>query len=562
MTCIHRTIVALILLSLPVPGFSQAGGSQDRSTVEASKKTFILSGTVGLAGVVMKGLPGSPVTDSRGCYSVQVEYGWTGTVTPTREGFAFVPAFKSYGEVTADQPKQDYVATAIAFTISGHTGLANVRIEGFPEEVITDEAGAYAATVPYGWSGRAVPAKAGYAFEPPSRAYPKVTRAFEREDYKSRLQTFTISDTMKAGSEPITDVLVTAEPGGQASLTDFQGRYAIQVPYGWTGRLIFSKRGFAFNPDDKRFTNVTEDIIGDELAPSGKRPAAPRSPAQSYPRAIVPPPVGHVFVIPTAQVAPQKIAETADDLRIMLQILREKLSEPRMVRGAFVDFGSFFDDKGRASEAFYLQGSAVVFVLEMDSPLLFASPQAGVGEAAKESVDPVWQRARQKVYSPQDPALRSAGGLPGEPERVDFAQFKEDLLKTLRHAANVRNIEPNESVILTIIAHDESGGWPAPAGAGGSFSSQGGTWFEGGSSSTSSASFGPSGGNTSADSQTYSRGSAAGRDGANRNRQSGPTPAAPTTVLTIQAKKADIDAFAKGELSFEQFQQRVKTFTY
>jgi hypothetical protein len=35
-----------------------------------------------------------------------------------------------------------------------------------------------------------------------------------------------------------------------------------------------------------------------------------------------------------------------------------------------------------------------------------------------------------------------------------------------------------------------------------------------------------------------------------------------TTVLTIRAKKSDVDAFAKGELDFEQFQQKVEIFTY
>jgi hypothetical protein len=34
------------------------------------------------------------------------------------------------------------------------------------------------------------------------------------------------------------------------------------------------------------------------------------------------------------------------------------------------------------------------------------------------------------------------------------------------------------------------------------------------------------------------------------------------TVLTIRAKKSDVDAFAKGDLDFEQFQQKVEIFTY
>jgi hypothetical protein len=123
-------------------------------------------------------------------------------------------------------------------------------------------------------------------------------------------------------------------------------------------------------------------------------------------------------------------------------------------------------------------------------------------------------------------------------------------------------VEPNETVIVTIIAHDESGARPGPASAGGSYGAGRGAWFEGSSYSTSSSSFGPGGGSTPhADSRTRSSGAMAGR-GAPGRTGTGAAPAAPATVLTIQAKKADIDAFARGGLSFEQFQQRVKTFTY
>jgi hypothetical protein len=394
--------------------------------------------------------------------------------------------------------------------------------------------------------------------------YQKVTRDLRNEDFTARVRMLTISDvvafTNGKTTEPIAGVKVTAEPGGNSVITDSRGRYTIQVPYGWTGRLIFSKEGLVFDPDNKPFTNVTSDIIDGQPQPSGEWPQYNPPAIPSRPQVVIPTAAGNVFVIPTAQVVPQRIAETAEDLRIMLQILREKLSEPRMIRGAFVNFGDFFGDRDRALEAFYLQGCAAVFVLEMDSPFTFAPAPPGAGAAGKEAVDPVWQRARERLASPQNPALRDPRGLPGETEKMDFQQFHEDLLKTLRHAANLRNVEPNESIILTIIAHGESGAWPAPAGAGGAYGG-GALSFEGSSYSGAGSSFGPGGGSTYADSRTRSSGSMAGR-GRPAAIPPGPAPAASGTVLTIQAKKADIDTFAKGGLSFEQFQQRVKTFTY
>jgi hypothetical protein len=548
------------LLKPPSKTYQAVTADQVQENYTAIMITFTISGSIGLPGVVMKGLPGDPLTSETGSYRAEVPYGWSGTITPSKAGFEFTPASREYPAVVAPHDRQDFQARVRTFTISGNGGIGGAAMTGLPGDPITDARGTYQAKVEYGWSGKVMPRKEGHRFEPAFRTYPKVTADIRNQDYTAQPLMVTISDRIRAGNEPIAEVKVTADPGGQSALTDLQGRYAIQVPSGWTGRLTFSKEGFDFRPDSKPFTNVTADIIGEEPTPSTKRPA-PLSRTQAYPRAVLPVPAGNVFVIPTAQVVPQKLAETADDLRIMLQIFREKVSEPRLIRGAFVDFGDFFSDRDRAQEAFYLQGLAAVFVLEMEAPFSFAPPQATEGQAAQENVDVVWQRARQKLYSPQDPA-RGSSVLAGETERMDFQQFQEDLLKTFRHAANLRNLEPNEAVVLMIKARDESAGWPgAPAGAGGSFSSRPSVWFEGGSYSSSSGTFGPSGGTSQADSHTYSRGSASSRDRAPRS-QPGSAPVAPSAVLTIQARKADIDAFAKGSLSFEQFQQRVKSFTY
>jgi hypothetical protein len=558
MACIHRTTVTLIFLGLLIPGISQVGQSQDRAGVGASEKTLIISGKTGVSGVIMRGLPGDPITDDNGVYAARVRYGWGGIVTPAKEGFVFDPPNRNYTKVTEDQPDQDYTPKVLTFTISGNAGARGVSMQGLPDSPVTDQNGAYTASVPYGWAGRVVPAREGYSFEPVQKEYTRVVASLRNQDYMARARMLTISDviafTHGSITEPIEGVKVTMEPGGQSVMTDARGRYAVQVPYGWTGRLVFSKEGLVFDPDSKPFTNVTSAIVSGIPVRSGEGARYDRPPV------ALPVAAGNVFVIPTAQIMPDKVAETAEDLRIMLQILRDKLSEPRLIRGAFVNYGDFFGDRDRALEAFYLQGSAAVFVLEMDSPFPFASVPPGVGAAEKEAVDPVWQRARERLSSPQNPALRDPRGLPGETGTMDFQQFQDDLLQTLRHAANLRNVEPNEYVIVTIIAHEGPGAWPAPASVGGTYGG-GGLSFDGSSYSGAGSSFGPGGGSTYADSRTRSSGSTAGR-GRPAAAAPGPAPAATGTVLTLKVKKVEIDAFAKGILNFKQFQQRVKTFTY
>ncbi len=80
---------------------------------------IVISGTVNigsgsgvgiqqLEGVTMVGLPGEPVTDMYGYYEAFVPDSWTGTVTPTKEGYIFEPVSRTYDIVQSNQESQDY----------------------------------------------------------------------------------------------------------------------------------------------------------------------------------------------------------------------------------------------------------------------------------------------------------------------------------------------------------------------------------------------------------------------------------------------------------------------
>jgi len=76
---------------------------------------FIISGTIlagssPLAGVVMSGLTGNPTTNASGVYTGTVSSGWSGTVTPTRSGYAFTPNTRTYTNVIANSTNQNYTA--------------------------------------------------------------------------------------------------------------------------------------------------------------------------------------------------------------------------------------------------------------------------------------------------------------------------------------------------------------------------------------------------------------------------------------------------------------------
>jgi hypothetical protein len=265
-------------------------------------------------------------------------------------------------------------------------------------------------------------------------------------------------------------------------------------------------------------------------------------------------------------------------MRVMVNILREKLSEPRTIRGVLYDYGDFFGDSGRAVEALYVQGYAAIFMLKADFPLSPPAPQDQAETQKTEPADPVWQRARDRLYTPQTAGPYGAGGgVPREADQKSFDEFKDDLIKTLKHAVNIRNMDANELVILTITGQSEAAlpgmpGTPYGAGRGGGGWVRGGSYGgAGGYASGGGGGMGGMGGyGSSSGSFNYGGGGSFQMDsrsqpGVSRGRSSGgrmPQAPASTTMLTIQAKKSDIDAFAKGTLPLDVFQQRVKVFTY
>ena len=223
----------------------------------ATLLTFTISGSAGTAGVVMSGLPGNPVTGTGGTYSATVDYGWSGTITPTKEGYTFKPANRIYDLVTGDQMNQNYTGTLITFTVSGTAGVGGVVMNGLPGNPVTATDGRYTATVNYGFSGTATPTKEGYTFEPSDRQYSDVTSGQTNQNYTATLLKRAISGTVTSDGKPLEGVSVSADKGGGSGLTDDEGRYEVSVDYGWSGTVTPDKEGYTFKPVKKVYGRVT-----------------------------------------------------------------------------------------------------------------------------------------------------------------------------------------------------------------------------------------------------------------------------------------------------------------
>jgi len=356
---------------------------------------------------------------------------------------------------------------------------------------------------------------------------------------------------------------VTLEGLPGRPVTDQAGRYSARVPVGFSGTVTpisveAAEQGFGFDPPSRTYDRVESDLPNMDYRLARTRvPTLPPVLTEGL----------EVLLIPTSEVDPEQFRETHEDVQIMLNILREKLSEPRTILGVLYDYGDFFGGPEDDAQAFHLQDYGVLFVVRMDFPFSQAMPGTAPGAGnGRANADPVWRRARQRLYAPRDMRRYGQPGAPTAPEAMSFEQLQDDLVQTLRHAANIRHIDPNERVVVTIVARDQQRPPVSESPSGGSFSTGFGGWFQGSSYSMSSGSFGPGGGHTYSNSRAAASGSARAGQAPRRTPRRSTTrtaqPAAATTVLTIQARKADIDAFARGAIDVEQFQQRVTAVTY
>lgn len=539
---------------------------------QGTSKTFTISGTVGPGhgGVEMRGFPNKIITDENGYYSVIVESGWRGTVTPTRTGYTFKPASMTYTNVNNDRLNQDYISERITLRISGSAGMAGVVMNGLPGNPVTGSGGVYSVTVDFGWAGTVSPYKEGFTFNPPAKTYSALTRDMPNENYSPEQCRFTISGNVGLGG-----VVMQGLPGNAVS--DSRGYYRATVDYGWSGVVEPKKEGYTFEPKSLPYSQVMNNLDNQNYVPLpvGELRSEmydARSPRRAG--TAIPPVFGRtsgrrILIVPTDGVEPKDYLETREDLYIMSEILDERFKEPRMIQGVFRDFGDFFGRDNRQTDAVYMQGYGVVFMMEVDYTFTPAPQTQEQPEEQTKEADSTWQRARERMFSPGGAGRMSRPESTRENDAQMVEELKTELIRTLRHATNIRNIEPDEWVILSVTGTGRQSGMMGGygygmggyggAGMGGyvEMGGSGGAVSGGYGGSAAGGGYGMGGYGGSMGGRMYGGGGMMGDMGGNVE-----TGVLPATVLTIRAKKSDVDAFAKDDIDYQQFRQKVQILMY
>ena len=84
-----------------------------------------ISGNVGVPGATLTYTDGTRKTafsDGSGNYSFNVSYGWSGTVTPSKPGYAFTAAYRAYAALTSSAASQDFTAHPLLTAAFRSTG--------------------------------------------------------------------------------------------------------------------------------------------------------------------------------------------------------------------------------------------------------------------------------------------------------------------------------------------------------------------------------------------------------------------------------------------------------
>jgi len=255
------------------------------------------------------------------------------------------------------------------------------------------------------------------------------------------------------------------------------------------------------------------------------------------------------LVIPSGEVKAEELAVIMEDMQVMSHILDKRFKGSQQVGGVFADFGDFFGRDSRVTQAIYLQGYGALFLMEGNFPLSPPPKEAETkAEKAQEPADTVWENTKQEMFSPQESGSGPAVHPGQEYDAEKVEELKRDLVRTLKHAANIRNLKADEWVILSVTGVGQQAGRvfgfefgksvPRPTQPSGRGVYGGGAGGFGGYGGGFGSGFG------------FGMGGFGG--------EGFPS----STVLTIRAKKSDVDAFAKGELDFEQFQKQVKIIMY
>ncbi len=235
-----------------------------------------------------------------------------------------------------------------------------------------------------------------------------------------------------------------------------------------------------------------------------------------------------VLVIPMTQMETEDVIAINEDMNVMSRIFEENLEKAGIAQASNKWFSyNYIGDPfsnwryGNSNpQTMYLQGYGAIFMMNVDFPLSPLPPEPNqVEEQTDDSTDQVWEHTKKQIFEPQETRRRTQEKPKMEYDAEKVERLKATLIKSLRHAANIRAVRPDESVIITITGSGE--------GTGSTIVTR----------------------KIVVDGNTVKATTGSGAADIDMS---------PPTKIVIRAKKSDIDAVADGQIDMENFLGKVQ----
>lgn len=234
------------------------------------------------------------------------------------------------------------------------------------------------------------------------------------------------------------------------------------------------------------------------------------------------------LILPADDAPAESISGLREELAIMARLFAKAADPETGKRNAFrVDLWQFGLGKGRDLDALYLDGYGAVFLLAVDFPLVDAPKAAEKKDAAKADKDAAWEQARRELTGKggdlSDDLERDDDPEPAKFDADKVAGLRKRLAETFRHATNLKSVKAGEQIVVQVV--------------------------------------GKASRHTSGNLPPRMDPLLARRYGLDPNAPTSPSDGPTTATLTLRAKKSDVDAFAAGRLSAEEFGKKLTAST-
>ena len=238
---------------------------------------------------------------------------------------------------------------------------------------------------------------------------------------------------------------------------------------------------------------------------------------------------GRTLIVPVKSLDASITSALEEDLNVMARILEkaiERKSDDDNPKAMGIDLFSMGSSSGVRN--LYLDGHGVLFILKARFPLV-APPEKTESSKTNEPTSSTWTEAWRDLYGPKGDWSGDFGkskdfgfGSGSSAEEYDadkVENLKVSILDALKNATNIRHLKSDEKVTVVVTSTVGSADVKAKRIV------------------------------------SDSRGARAGAYAVERH-ESRKGEGAVQSALTIHAKKSDIDAFAKGKLTLEEFRKK------